>query len=85
MVARRLLSGHLTALVDDRIPVIHERRRAAVDVEPGERLAENAAMGERALRARVGREVPHPSLQHDDLTEPFYVAPGQGQLAEPRT
>src|SRR5688500_11949119 len=59
-IGRRLLIGDGAALTDDGVPVIDEGRGAAVDVEPGERFAEDAAVGERALGARIGGEVAHP-------------------------
>ena len=49
--------------------------RAAVNVQPGERFAEDAAVRERALRARAGAQVFHSPLQTDDLPQPLDVAP----------
>jgi hypothetical protein len=66
---------------EERMPVCGDIRIVAVDFQPGERLAEDAAMRQRALGARMGAELAQPALQAEQLTQPFDVAPGQRQLA----
>jgi len=79
--------------VDDRIvfslqsrhhptPVFDDFRRLPVNFEPNQRLAEDAAMGERALHARMCAEIAKTPLQHQRLAKPFDVAAGERQLAE---
>src|SRR5262245_19116698 len=71
-------------LSEKRRPVLDDVRAAAVNVEPGECLFKNVAVGELALGARMGAEVEKPLLEHDYLLQPLDVAPGQRQVAELR-
>ncbi len=57
---------------------------ATVNLEPGERLAEEAPVRERALGARAGGHVPQAALQAQNLPQPLDVAPRERQRAEPR-
>ena len=56
-----------------------------MNVEPGERLAEDMAVGKCALSAWTGREIVQPPLQTDNLPEPIDVAARNRQVTEPRT
>ena len=58
--------------------------RVPVNLEPGERFPEDAAVEQRAFRARVRREIAHAPLDGQQLPQPLDVAPRQRQLAEPR-
>jgi hypothetical protein len=62
----------------------HELRRSAVNLEPRQRVAEDAAVSEGALDALSGAEIGEPPLQAGDLAQPLDVAPRQRQLAEAR-
>ena len=59
--------------------------RVPVDFEPRERVAEDAAMGQRPLRARIRLAIANPPLQAEDLFQTLDVAPGQRQIAQPRS
>ncbi len=53
-----------------------------MNVEPGERLAEDMAVGKCALSAWTGRQIVQPPLQTDNLPEPIDVAARNRQFAE---
>ena len=60
--------------------MVDEVGRAAVNVQPRERLAKNTAVRQRMLGARARGKVAHASLQPDNLPKPFDVAPCERQL-----
>ena len=66
----------------ERAPVLHDLRRVAVNLEPHQRVAENAAVHERPLGAGVGADVAEAALQAQNLPQPLDVAAGERQLAE---
>ena len=59
--------------------------RAPVDFEPRERFAEDTAVGQRALPARIRLTIANPPLQAEDLFQTLDVAPGQRQIPQPRS
>ena len=69
---------------ENRLPVLDQLRRPAMDLQPRQRLAEDAAVGERALRFRACRQVAQPPLQADDQPQALDVAARERQLAEAR-
>jgi len=52
-------------LRDDAAPVFDELRRAAVNLQPGQRVLENAAKHQRTLNARMSADVSKSALQHE--------------------
>src|SRR5689334_60280 len=75
--------GHRPGFALHRFPVLDEIRRAAVNLEPGERLAEDVPMDERALCARAGRHVAQAALQAEQLAQTLDVPSRQRQIAQP--
>src|SRR5213078_3177374 len=69
-------------LRDDAAPVLDERRRLPVNLHPGQRVPEDAAMDERSLRTRMRAEIAQAALQHERLAEALDVAARERQLAE---
>ena len=65
--------------LDEAAPVLDDLRRAAVHVEPGQRVFERAAMQQRALGPRRRFHVLQPALHRQQLTQPVDVAPGDRQ------
>ena len=55
-----------------------------MNLHPGQRVAEDVAVRQRALRACAHGNVLQPPLQRDDLPQALDVAPRQRQFAEPR-
>ena len=55
-----------------------------MNLEPRERLAEEAPVREGALGARTGGHVPQAALQAQNLTQPLDVSPRERQRAESR-
>ena len=53
---------------DERFPLLDSFRRAAVQLEPGERFTKYAAVDERASSARACREIAEPPLEAEHLT-----------------
>ena len=74
-----------TGLYRDRLPMRDEIRRAAVDLEPRQRLGEDVSVGERFLRARSGLDVVETSLQTENLPQTFDVPPRERQVTEARS
>jgi hypothetical protein len=72
------------AFLEDSLPVRNEIGHASVNLEPGQRVAEDAAVCERALHARRRREVLQAPLHADDLAQALDIAPREWQVAEPR-
>ena len=66
----------------DLLPVNSQLGRTAVDLQPGERLAEVRSMRNGTLSARVSVHVAQPSLQGEQMMETFDVAPRQRQRSE---
>ena len=69
---------------EHRPPVLDELRRASMNLQPRQRLAEDAPARERVLRARARRHVVEPPLQTDHLAQPLDITPGERQIAESR-
>ena len=65
--------------------MLDDLRRVFVNFEPGERIAEDAAMRNRPLRPGTRAEVAQPALQADDLSQAFDVAPRERELTELRS
>ena len=61
----------------DGLPVFSQLRRLAVNFQPGQRVPEDVAMRQCALRARARAEVSQSPLQSPDLAEPFDIAAGK--------
>ena len=66
----------------DTAPVFDDFGCLSVNFEPDERLAEDAAVCQRALHAWMCTEVAKTPLEHQCLAKPFDVAARQRQLAE---
>ena len=73
MTGRLLLQGP---------PVFDRVRPVAVDVQPGDRLAQHRAMQKRPLRPDRRLEIDQPRLQGENLLQSLDVAPGDGQQPE---
>ena len=70
---------------EQRLPVRHRFGRISVNLEPGQRFAEDIAMGQRAFGPRVCREIAKTALQREQLAQPLDVAARQRQLTKLRT
>src|SRR5262245_1442588 len=57
-------------------------RTIAVNLQPGERLVDDVAMEQRALRAKRRAQVPEARLDDENLMQALDVAPGNRQHAE---
>ena len=73
-----------TALGEHGDPVLDDFRCPAVNFYLGERLAEDAAMCQCALRPHAGGQVTEPALQHENLSQTLEIATRQGQTSKPR-
>lgn len=62
--------------------MINQVRRATVNLEPCERLAEEAPVRQRALGTRAGGHVPQATLQAQNLSQPLDVAARERQRAK---
>ena len=71
-------------LRQQHVPLLDEVGHGAVNVQPGERLAKDAAVGQRASGARAGGEIAEPPLKTENLPQAFDVAACERQFAEPR-
>ncbi len=67
-----------------RFPVRDQLGRGAMDFEPGQGLAEDAAVRQRALGAGGCGQVFEAPLQTDELAESLDVAPREREAAEAR-
>src|SRR5262249_26868032 len=83
-VRRVGVAGRAADVGSHRLPVPRQLGAAAVNLEPGERVAEDAAVREGALHARRRGRVPEAPLQADDLAEPLDGAAREREVAEPR-
>ena len=72
-----------TALGQHGDPVFDDFRRFPVNLHPGERLAEDVAVRERALRPHAGGQVAEPSLESENLSQTLEIAARQRQTSEP--
>jgi hypothetical protein len=55
---------------------------AAVNLEPGQCVAENVPASQRSLSARAGRQIAQAALQAEHLPEPLDVSARQWKLAQ---
>ena len=69
---------------DEAAPVFEHLGRLAVNLQPGQRFLERAAVHQRAPGARRQAHVDQPALQRQDLPQPLDVAPGERQHARAR-
>jgi len=53
----------------------HDLRRVAMHLKPCQRIAEDAAVQKRTLRAGARGEIVQPALESDHLAQPFDVPP----------
>ena len=63
-------------------PMFDDLRRLPVNFEPDERLAENPAMRQGTLYARMCTKISKAPLEHQRLTKPFDVTAGEWQFAQ---
>ena len=62
--------------LDETAPVLNHFRYLAVNLQPGQRVAEGTAVHQRTPRARRESHVDEPALQSEDLPQAFDVAAG---------
>ena len=79
------LRRRIFSLADQHaFPVLEDFGRAAMDLEPEERLPTDIPMRERALRPYAGAEVAEPPLEPENLSQVLDIPPCERQSAEPR-
>jgi hypothetical protein len=72
------------AFGEHRNPVLDEIGRLAVDLQPGQPVSKDPAVGEGALRPHARPEITQTSLESQNLSQPFDISPRERQRAHAR-